>query len=116
MRLQEIVFDMSQLQQYAQTVTNHGGIKEVYLIGSAVYSPTPNDIDLLYVLSNDKLNTPEDVEDYLQAYTNLDLDSYDSFFKVGDRFFHLSSGAGRSLVDNTEYARQQMNKGTVKLA
>jgi hypothetical protein len=123
MRLLETKIDISALRQYAHAVIQHGGVHEVYLVGSAVYSPTPNDIDLLYIITNDQQpkhdgdeSDEELLSEYIERNTNIDLSSYDSFFKYGNQYFYLSSGAGRSMIENTDYALEQIHKGVIRLA
>jgi predicted nucleotidyltransferase len=117
MRLLEVAADLSQLEQYAQRVIQHGGISEVYLVGSAVHSATPNDIDMLYVFDGiQDQATEEDVTNFIEQRTNIDLDMFDSFFKCGEQYFYAAKGAGRSIIENTKYALHQLHKGKIKLA
>lgn len=123
MYLIETKLDISALRHYAQAVIKHGGVLEVYLVGSAVYSPTPNDIDLLYIISNNQQlkhdhdeSEEELLSDHIERNTSIDLDQFDSFFKYGDRYFYCSIGAGRSIIENTKYALEQIHKGVLRLA
>src|SRR5258708_6961296 len=34
---------------------------------------------------------------------------------MGDRYFHLATGAGRCLIENSEYARAQQGQPMIKL-
>jgi hypothetical protein len=78
-------------------------------------------MDLVYDFGDLKL--PKDsseaaahVESIIEKQEGLDLDRYDTFIKVGDRYFHVSSGAGRAVVENTEYEKEQAGKQVVPLA
>jgi 2'-5' RNA ligase len=104
------------VQQYAQQVINSNpAIKGIYLIGSSV-AEEGRDIDLLYDFGTVGIESENDVEILLEAQNGMDLDSYDTFVRVDDRYFHLSAGAGRIVVENTEYARAQSGKPMTKLA
>jgi hypothetical protein len=46
----------------------------------------------------------------------METDLFDSFFQVGDKFWHLSWGAGASFIRNDEYAEQQRDKPKLLLA
>ena len=106
------------LQQYAQRVVDaNPSIDGVYLVGSAV-AGAGRDIDLLYDFGQVGLGeSPEAaVETLLEAQEGIDLDSYDTFVLVDNRYFHVSSGAGRGVVENTEYGQAQQRKPMIKLA
>src|SRR5208282_4034015 len=78
-----------------------------------------NDIDLLYdfgELALDPNDIVAGIEILLEDQPGIDLDSYDTFVKVNGRFFHLSSGAGRAIVENTEYGLGQAGKPMTPLA
>lgn len=107
------------IREYAQrVVAANPAIDGVYLIGSTAAKGQGNDVDLLYDFGHIELGLyPEQtIEDLLDAQHELDFDSYDTFVKAGDRFFHLSMGAGRGIVENTEYALEQRGKPMIKLA
>ena len=114
------------IQQYAQRVVDaNPAIDGIYLVGSSTSTqPLPfpgekeHDIDLLYDFGQVGLGEfPEsDVETLLEAQENIDLDSYDTFVLADNRYFHVSMGAGRSIVENTEYGQAQQGKPMVKLA
>jgi predicted nucleotidyltransferase len=109
-----------QLRQYAQRLVSEGIVKHVYLIGSTAARGTGQDIDLLYDfgdvgLAGDEATATEQLEQLVES-TSIDSDSYDSFYKVDGRFFHLSSGAGRCIIENTDYGLEQKGKPPVNLA
>lgn len=111
------------LKAYASEVVKTGEIKSVTLVGSAaVKGKIPNDIDLLYYLGdrdlpNDSEWAAQEVEEIIESLkAPIDTESYDTFIQLGDRFFHISSGAGRAVVENTSYAKEQLGKPTVVLA
>jgi hypothetical protein len=118
MRLLEIVVDQNALRTYSESVIQGGGVSAVWLVGSATHSPRPNDIDLLYVLD---FAAPPDAQDddpglwgFLE-HTSIS-DEYDSFFQAGQTFWHLTWGAGPSLMRNDEYAREQQARQKILLA
>lgn len=114
--------DTDKLKTYAKDVTKTGEIKSVTLVGSTAAKGAGNDIDLLYDLGDidlpvDSNEAAEQIESIIENMkAPIDIDIYDTFIKAGDRFFHLSSGAGREIVENTEYAKEQAGKSTVVLA
>ena len=109
------------LRTYAKSIVGDH-VRSVSLIGSTAAKGQGRDVDLLYDLGEWTL--PKDTNEAADAVTrlieervpNINLDGYDAFFKVGDRYFHLSGGAGRTIVENTDYAREQAGKPTVELA
>ena len=108
------------LIRYAQGLVADGVVKAVYLVGSTVGKGVGNDIDLLYDFGN--LGLPSDegaatemLEQIIES-TNIDSEKYDSFYKADGRYFHLSMGAGRSIIENNEYAQYQAEKPIVRLA
>lgn len=122
---------LKDLRAYAETVVSKD-IIAVTLVGSAARGAIDaRDIDLLYDLGNGPISmaarrgiSVEDaIEKILEGQDRLDLETYDSFFKVGgppetgpDRYYHLSAGAGRAIVENTDYAKAQSGKPRILLA
>ena len=102
---------------YARTVISND-VRGVSLIGSSTKG-TGRDVDILYDLGPRELPAnPFEAAEHIQSLIEtlpVDLDTYDSFFKAGDRYFHVSSGAGRAVIENTEYAAQQAGKPIVQL-
>lgn len=108
-----------ELQSYADKAIKSPDIKEVSLVGSTIKGKG-KDVDLLYDfgdvgLPEDSGQASQNVEDLIEKQ-NIDLDKYDSFLKADGRFFHLSSGAGRQIVENTEYGKEQAGKPVKSLA
>jgi hypothetical protein len=102
------------LKSYAAKVVKGDGVSRVWLVGSsAVEGSTPNDTDILYEM--DAEPTVEGVEEAIEQ-SQIDLDAYDTFIKAGDRYFVVKSGAGREVVENTEYAAEEQGKPRVLLA
>lgn len=118
MLITEVMIDQNALKSYAQSVIQGGGVTAVYLIGSAVSSAAPNDIDILYVLN---LALPPDADhDDERLWEFLEhchiSDEYDTFFLAGQTWWHLTRGAGHSLMRNDEYAAEQNTRPKVLLA
>lgn len=106
------------LREYANSVVG-SVVKAVNLVGSTI-KRSGKDVDILYDLGDRELPKDSDeaaakVSELTDGLPNADYDKYDSFFKVGDRYFHLSSGAGRDIVENTKYAAEQASKSVVRL-
>ena len=115
-----VTADLNQLREYAKQVVAGGVVKHVYLIGSTAARGTGQDIDILYDfgdagLDRDEATATEQLEQLVES-TSIDSDSYDSFYKVDGRFFHLSCGAGRCIIENTDYGTEQQGKPMVTLA
>jgi len=114
------VLAQSPLDKYASNLIGKD-IVNVHLVGSTARGEVGRDIDLVYDLGNrplpsDPIDAAEQVTSIIEGIDKtIDLDSYDSFFKVGDRYFHASSGAGREIVENTSYAMEQAGKPSVAL-
>ncbi len=99
----------SQLIRYADSLISDE-IQNVYLVGSSLTSATPKDIDIIYEMN---IALGEDAERAVEEAierSNINLDLYDTFIKVGGRYFHVSSGAGRQVIENTEYGKEQSGK------
>lgn len=114
-----------ELTDYAKSVIQDTeAVDRVTLIGSVAATGEGNDIDLLYDLNirdlpRDSEKAAERVQEVVEAPENSALDAggnYDSFFKVGDRYFHLATGAGSAIVENTSYAKDQAGRPTKVLA
>ncbi|HEU4617099.1 MAG TPA: strawberry notch C-terminal domain-containing protein, partial [Gammaproteobacteria bacterium] len=106
-------------QKYAGGVVGTGAVERVWMVGSGTQRADARDTDLLYEMRGelpaDRGEAEEAVERMLEQ-SNIDLDRYDTFIKVGERYFHVSSGAGRGVIENTEYAREQEGRPKVLLA
>lgn len=94
-------------------------VADVELVGSTITGAVGKDTDLLYTFKDtalpaDSLAAAAKVEAMIES-TDIDLDANDTFVRVGDRYFHVSSGAGRQVVENTDYAAEQAGKPRVKL-
>lgn len=102
------------IRKYASTaIGKDSRIDSISLVGSKV-SGKGKDTDLLYEM---KLDLPEDSVEAADAVTaaiegesGIDLDTYDTHIKVGDRYFHVQEGAGREVIENTEYGKEQARK------
>lgn len=105
---------LTELREYAQRVAKSGSVRSVRLVGSSVNSSAPNDTDILYEFAPG-IETEEQAEAAIEA-SGIELDRFDTFIKSGDRYFHVSSGAGRAVVANDAYAREQAGKPTIELA
>ena len=123
MNIVEVTVNLEQMKQYAQRVVAGGGVLQVWLIGSATYKPNPNDIDLLYVLDPTAVHLAPDASDddenliyFLENHTVIEPDLYDTFYQIGNTFWHLSWGAGASLIRNDEYAQEQQGRQKILLA
>jgi hypothetical protein len=103
------------IQSYAGKVGQNKHIKGIQLIGSSVEGKG-KDIDILYDFGNVKLpkgnKAISKIERLIESTKDLDLDLYDTFVKVGDRYFHISSGAGREVIENTKYGKEQEGKSS----
>jgi hypothetical protein len=66
-------------------------------------------------LAEDEATATEQLEQLVEN-TSIDSESYDSFYKVDNRFFHLSCGAGRCIIENTDYGAEQKGKPITVLA
>ncbi|MFL6228431.1 MAG: hypothetical protein ACJ741_06595 [Pyrinomonadaceae bacterium] len=114
--------DMDALKSYARSVVEAGGARSIALVGSVAARGAGNDVDLLYDLGNVDLPkstraAADRVGEIIETSdAPIDLDSYDTFVKAGDRHFHLDGGAGRTFVENTDYAADQQGKPRVLLA
>ncbi len=103
---------ITELKDYAKGVVGDV-VKSVALVGSTL-KDKGKDIDLLYDFGDielpegNVLAQPEVMS--MIENTNIDLDSYDTFIKVGDRYFYIASGAGREVIENTEYANEQVGR------
>jgi len=108
----------NELHAYAQQVkSNSHTIQGIYLIGSTAEHGKGNDIDLLYDFGTVNLGDhPEEALEGMVENTNIDLDTYDTFIHADGRYFHLSSGAGRMIVENTDYGMAQEDRPKIKLA
>ena len=105
---------MDDLRAYADRIVAGANVARVWLVGSsAVEGAVPNDTDILYEM--DAEPTVEGVTAAIEA-AEIDLDAYDTFVKAGDRHFVVQSGAGREVVENTDYARAQEGRPRVLLA
>lgn len=108
------------LRKYAYPIVNDSkNIKDVSLVGSSI-NKKGKDVDILYDLGNvnlpvDSAKAVEKIQEIIESTNGIDLDKYDSHFKVGDRYFHLQTGAGREIVENTEYGRSQKGKPIVSI-
>ena len=108
------------LREYAKNVLSMSSdLDAIYLVGSAATIGEGHDTDLLYdfgTLPLDETNIEETVEELLQDQPGIDLDSYDTFVRVNGRYFHVSNGAGRAVVENTEYGQAQAGRPMLRLA
>jgi N12 class adenine-specific DNA methylase/GGDEF domain-containing protein len=109
-----------QLRTYAQTVVSGGRVKSVELVGSQAAKGAGNDTDIIYDfgqvgLPEDEAGAVEALENLIES-SNIDVDKYDTFIKADGRHFHISSGAGRGIVENNEYAKEQNGRPRVLLA
>ena len=105
------------LKSYARSVVSGGIVKAVYLIGSTAANGAGRDIDLLYDFGY--VGLPLDADEAMEQLvetTNINCDLYDSFYKADGRYFHLSWGAGCSIIENNEYAQEQQGKPSILLA
>ena len=110
--------DLGELTSYAKSVVGPH-VRSVSLVGSVAANGAGHDVDLLYDLGDDLVLPPGDAEEALERYlegTKIDLERADSFFKVGDRYFHLATGAGNAIIENTNYAAEQAGKPVKVLA
>ncbi len=110
----------AELSDYAKTVIGNGDVKEVKLVGSTATGKIGRDTDIVYDfgkigLPETKADAEAKVEKLIES-SKIDTEKYDSFIKADDRYFHISSGAGRSVVENTEYGKQQASKPSITLA
>jgi N12 class adenine-specific DNA methylase len=110
-----------ELRNYAQSVVSGGRVKSVELVGSQAAKGGGNDTDIIYDfgqvgLPADEVGAVEALEALIESTPNLDTEKYDTFIKADGRYFHLSSGAGRGLVENNEYAKQQNGRPRVLLS
>jgi N12 class adenine-specific DNA methylase len=109
-----------QVRQYASDAIKKGSsVKSISLVGSRV-SGKGKDVDLLYEMDLELPKNPVEAADAVTAAIEvepgIDLDTYDTHIKVGDRYFHVQDGAGREVVENTEYGKEQAGKPKVVLA
>lgn len=120
MWLFEITADIEGLRRYAEEVVRAGGVRAVWLVGSATHSQIPNDIDLVYVLDYaapaNADNDDPDLLQWIETHTRIEHDAYDSFYQAGNTFWHLTWGAGASMIRNDNYAHEQANKPKILLA
>ncbi len=121
MKIYEIAADIQSLRAYGQRVIAGGGVNAVWLIGSATHSANPNDIDILYVLDYtapaDADHDDEGLLNFLETRCmGIEADAYDSFYQAGNTFWHLSWGAGSSLIRNDAYAAEHAAAPKVLLA
>jgi hypothetical protein len=114
--------DLQQLRSYAQQVVagSPSLVKAVYLVGSTTVNGVGNDIDLLYDfgtlgLPKDEQGATEKLEAVIET-TEINSEIYDSFYTADGRYFHLSSGAGWQIIENTEYGLSQQTKPKILLA
>ncbi len=95
---------MDALKAYAEEVVKSGEVEAVYLIGARrLPKGSGKDIDLLYQPGDQELPESEEdatgeIESIVESL-DMELDQYDTFIQVGERYFHLSSGAGRGFVE-----------------
>jgi hypothetical protein len=111
---------IADLESYAGELVGDE-IKSITLVGSVARKGAGNDVDLLYDYGHHDLPVDPDaaaekVGGLIEDGPPVDLDLYDTFIKVGDRYFHVSTGAGRGVVENTTYAHDQAGKPTRVLA
>jgi hypothetical protein len=111
-----------ELSKYADRVVSAGDVKQVSLVGSTVAKGIGRDTDLIYDFGK-RTDLPieselaeEYVTNLIEKQPNINLDAYDSFIRVNDRYFHVSGGAGRMVIENTEYGMEQAGKPTKILA
>jgi N12 class adenine-specific DNA methylase len=107
------------LTKYAHGVVGPD-VESVHLVGGMARNGKGKDTDLLYdigrrELSDDSGEAADQIEAIIER-TKIDLDAYDTFLKSGDRYFHVSTGAGRAVVENTKYAAEQAGKPSKLLA
>lgn len=106
---------------YAQQVLKEGSeIQRIRLVGSSV-SGSGKDVDLVYELNipnlpADEANAASKIIEVIEKHPSWNPDEYDTFVKVGDRYFHLSEGAGRDFVENTAYGLVNDSKPSIVLA
>jgi hypothetical protein len=113
-----------QLMSYAQEVVRSGPVQSVTLVGSTAVKGAGHDVDMLYDFGNVDLEkyrqypdeVPEELIEHLVETTGINAQDYDSFYRVNGKYYHLSSGAGRAIVENTDYAKQQQAKPKIELA
>jgi hypothetical protein len=111
---------LPELHQHADSVLSGGKVKSVNLVGSLAQKGAGHDVDIIYDLG--KLKIPEGragVEkliDYIESNEIPVGDvPYDSWIRVGDRYFHRTFGAGADLIESNAYAAEQAGKPSVRL-
>jgi len=118
---QEAIKQLPDLRDYANKVVNKGTVKEVSLVGGTTKGALGRDTDIVYDFGNMKLPSDagaaeEAVEKLIESEENIDLDKHDTFIKADGRYFHVSSGAGRQVIENTDYGKAQEGKPKIVLA
>lgn len=106
-------------REYARGVVGVGGVRRVWMIGSGVQRADARDVDLLYEIDGTLPEATADAEAAVEEMigeTRIDIDRYDTFIKVADRYFHVATGAGNAVVENTDYARDQAGRPRELLA
>jgi len=129
----------AELKAYAESVVAGPEVESVTLVGSSTKKIAGKDVDILYDFGQvdmgggmgkqhpsvlpagrgkpDLMSMEEDIVERLIERSNIDTESFDTFIKVNDRYFHVSkSGAGRQVIENTEYAADQLGRETILLA
>lgn len=108
----------------ANTMVKSGFAKEVYLVGSRADGTAREGSDTDVLIDLGKIDLPSDrgmAEAEIQKIIESNGDGVrvgerDYFFKAGDRYFHLSTGAGTGIVENTDYAKAQFGRPKVEVA
>ena len=109
------------LKPYAESLVASGRVHSVTLVGSLAERGQGRDVDLLYDfgavgLPKHPQAAANRIERLIESTRGIDLDRYDSFIRADDRYFHVSSGAGREVIENTDYGREQANRPRIVLA
>ena len=114
--IREVVEEPEKLEDYANRVGKTSQIKTISLIGSSVKGKG-KDTDIIYDFGEREIpkDAEEFVTDLIESSPNMNLDLYDTFIKINNRYFHVSSGAGREVIENTEYGKEQEGKPTKNL-
>jgi len=114
--------DMPVLTAFAQSaIESTPDLTAVRLIGSQAANGVGNDTDLLLEFDAKLPAATGDAEEAVErlleaADADFDIPGRDIFVLADGRYFHLSTGAGRMMIENTEYGTEQAGKPSITLA
>lgn len=114
--LDKIAALLGRIKEYAfPIIKNSEHVESVKMVDSSAKGVKGKDVDLLYemkidTLAKDSAKAAEQVQEVIERTKGIDLNSYDTFVKVGDRYFQVKDA---EVIESLDYRKLQKGKEIV---